>query len=155
MSSDARPAHTWKQLSTQRLGRYAEYYVKLALTLRGLDIYTRVVDDRGLDFIIRSGPGHYAKIQVKAARGLSTYVFMRKAYFAPAPTLALALALFREGAEPDLYLIPSTVWLDPKSPFVSREYEGLKSPPEYGLNLSAGALTTLEPYRLERMVGQL
>lgn len=148
-------AHAWSSLSKQRLGRYAEYYVKMAFTLGGLDVYTPEVDDRGLDFIVRAGPGRFYEFQVKAARGLNTYMFMRKAYFVPSPDLYLAVALFTEGREPDLYLVPSTRWLDPSPPFVSRDYEGLKSPPEWGLNLSKGAVPTLEPYRFETMIGKL
>lgn len=147
--------HSWKQLSAQRLGRYAEYYVKMALTLRGLDVYTPEVDDRGLDFIVRAGAGRYYEIQVKSVRGLNSYIFMRKAFFAPAPDLFLAVALFAEGADPDLYLLPSTIWLEPSGPFVSRDYENLKSPPEYGLNLSKAALAVLEQYRFETIVEKL
>lgn len=43
------------------------------------------------------------------------------------------------GPAPASYLIPSTVWLDPVPPFVSRDFENLKSAPEYGLNLSNAA----------------
>lgn len=147
--------HSWKELSTQRLGRYAEYYVKMAFTLRGLDVYTPEVDDRGLDFVVRAGPSRFYEFQVKSARGLNSYIFMRKAFFVPSPDLFLAIALFTEGAEPDLYLIPSTVWLEPMPPFVSRDYENLKSAPEYGLNLSKAAQVALEPYRFGAMVAKL
>ena len=109
----------------------------------------------GSTSIVRAGAGRYYEIQVKSVRGLNSYIFMRKAFFVPAPDLFLAVALFAEGAEPGLYLLPSTRWLDPSSPFVSRDYENLKSPPEYGLNLSKAALTVLQPYHFERMVEQL
>ncbi len=147
---------TWGHLNKQRVGRYAEYYVKMAATMAGLDVYTPEVDDRGLDFVVRAGPGRFYEFQVKAVRSLSSYIFMRKEYFIPTADLHLALVLMLEGSEPAIYLIPSTVGLDPAPPFVSRDYGGgLKSPPEWGLNLSNAALVALEPYRFEKVVARL
>ncbi len=146
---------SWKGLNRIQLGRYAEYYVKMALTLAGLDVYTPEVDDRGLDFIVRAGPGRFYEFQVKSARPSSSYVFMRKSHFQPTPNLFLALVLFDEGEQPALYAVPSDVWLRPEPPFVSRDYAGLKSPPEWGLTLTAAGRVALEPYRFEDVIGRL
>jgi hypothetical protein len=48
-----------------------------------------------------------------------------------------------------MFMVPASVWLDPKPPFASRDYEGLKSQPEYGLTVSIEALTALERYRFK------
>lgn len=50
--------------------------------------------------------------------------------------------------EPAIYLVPSMVWAAPNSVFVSRDYEGKKSEPEYGLTINRATLQTLEPYRM-------
>ena len=38
----------WSSLSHLQLGRYAEYFVKLELTLYGFQVFTSEVDDRAL-----------------------------------------------------------------------------------------------------------
>ena len=149
-------AHEWSLLSKQQLGRYAEYLVKMELTLHGLDVYTAEVDDKGIDFIVRKDNQHYYDIQVKSSRNL-TYVFMTKTKFKVSENLFLALVLFEDFKPPALFLIPSGVWRSPNALFVDRNFEGegLKSLPEYGLNLSQRNLHLLEPYAFDRMVAQL
>ncbi len=112
-------------------------------------------DDRGIDFIIRKQVDRYFDVQVKSVRGFN-YVFMRKSTFDLRPTLLLAFVLLSEGRAPDLYLIPATAWMALNALFVGRDYgEGKKSPPEWGLNLSARNLHLLEPYRFDQVVASL
>jgi hypothetical protein len=54
-----------------------------------------------------------------------------------------------------LYIIPSIVWLQPNALFVSRDYKGKKSNPEWGLNLSKRNLILLEEYTFESVVRKL
>jgi hypothetical protein len=70
------------------------------------------------------------------------------------PHLYLAFGLLLDGKPPEIYLIPSTVWQEPNAVFVNREYEdeGLKSKPEWGLNISKKNMLTIEPYRFEKTV---
>jgi len=63
--------------------------------------------------------------------------------------------LFTDDEPPELFLIPSTVWIKPNALFVERDYEGRKSFPEYDLNLSLKNLSLLEPYVFEKIVHQL
>lgn len=144
----------WSNLNKAQMGRYAEYVVKMELARLGCDVYVPEVDDKAIDLLVRLAPGRYAEVQVKSVRG-SRYVFMRKDVFALDECRYLALAVFTEGRWPDTFLIPATVWAAPDAVFVSRDYVGLKSRPEYGLNLSSMALTLLEPYRLERQLEHL
>jgi hypothetical protein len=141
---------SWAHLDTLKVGRYGEYFAKMALVRAGFDVYAPEVDDRAIDLILRldGSPPRYFDVQVKTLRTAKpTYLFLRKKHFALAPNRYLALVLLREGAEPDLFLVPANVWLDPAPPFSSRDYEGLKSEPEYGLTVSPEALRTLERYR--------
>lgn len=141
---------SWAHLDTLKVGRYGEYFAKMALVRAGFDVYAPEVDDRAIDLILRldGAPPRYLDVQVKTLRTVKpTYLFLRKKHFTLAPNRYLALVLLREGAEPDMFLVPSRVWLNPAAPFSSRDYEGRKSEPEYGLIVSPEALRTLERYR--------
>ena len=143
--------YLWSRLNRQQVGAFAEYFFKMELTMYGFQVYGTEVDDRGIDFIARYEQGPFIEIQVKSLRSTG-YVFMQKDKFQLREHLHLALALLVEGHPPELYLIPSFVWKKETPIFKSREYEGLKSKPEWGLNISKKNMPLLEPYRFEKMV---
>ena len=155
-SSEPRPvpARTWASLNSLQLGRFAEYHVTMALVRAGLDVYTPAIDDRGIDLVARLGPGRYLEIQVKATRGFN-YVFLRKSVFAIDPFRYLAYVLFTGETEPTVYLIPSTAWLVPNGLFVSRDYEGRKSQPEFGLSATRSNVAALDKYLLFPVLAKL
>jgi hypothetical protein len=145
--------YIWSRLNNQQVGAYTEYFVKMELTMYGFQVYRTEVDDRGIDFIARRGSGPFIEVQVKSLRPRpSGYVFLQKEKFMPREGLFLALGLLFEGQPPELFLIPSSVWKEPGGIFVSRDYEGLKSKPEWGLNISKRNMSALEPYRFEQAV---
>ncbi|SRR6266446_7563919 len=72
--------YSWSRLIHLQIGRYAEYFVKMELTLWGFDVYTTEVDDRGIDFVIRRGTNRYYDVQVKSSRSMN-YIFFPKATF--------------------------------------------------------------------------
>ena len=147
--------YMWKGLNKQQVGAFAEYFVKMELTMFGFQVYSTEVDDRGIDFVIRYDAGHFIEVQVKSLRDLG-YVFMQKSKFKPNENLYLALALLFEGEPPKLFLIPSIVWNSPSGPFVNHEYgNGLKSEPEWGLNVSRKNMDQLEAYRFDESVEKL
>ncbi len=125
------PRHSWKNLNTQQVGAYAEYFVKMELTMHGFQVYSTEVDDRGIDFVARHGAGPFIEMQVKSLRSMG-YVFMQKTKFPIRDGSYLALCLLSESHEPKLFLIPSSVWLAPNAVFVDRKYEGegMTSKPE-------------------------
>jgi hypothetical protein len=111
-------------------------------------------------------------------------VFAQKEKFALRENLFMAVALFSEGSPPSLsyetrilrygcaysgcgfhrrvwlpshsgYLIPATAWKAPNELLVSRDYEGLKSKPEWGLNVSQKNMAALEQYRFEEVISHL
>jgi hypothetical protein len=52
---------------------------------------------------------------------------------------------------PNLFLIPSMEWRSPTALFRDRDYgEGLKSAPEWGMNISKKNMSLLEPYSFEK-----
>lgn len=143
--------HDWSRLSSLQLGRLAEYWVKLQMTLCGLDVYTSEVDDKGIDFVVRAPSGRYAAVQVKSSRSFN-YIFMRKKHFKPREDLFVSIVLFLEEATPRTYLIPSKAWLNGNNPvLVSRDYPDAASEPEWGIKLSAKGMVHLEPFEIQRI----
>ena len=149
----------WSKLTTLQLGQYAEYMAKMRMVQAGWEVYTSEIDDRGIDFLVRTGPGRCLEVQVKSVRlnpGASTYVYFRKEPLGCSPGeiadrmrrgFTLLLAIFEDGSDPDLYVIPGSVWLDVQPPFTSYDYyEGKKSAPEFGLNVSQRTRELLLPF---------
>lgn len=143
--------YDWKRLNNQQVGAYTEYFVKMELTMYGFQVYTTEVDDRGVDFVARYERQSFIEVQVKSLRSMG-YVFMQKSKFVLSDNLYLALGLLTQDNLPELYLIPSTVWHSPNAVFVERNYDGLKSKPEWGLNISKKNMAFLEPYKFEKTV---
>ena len=146
--------YSWSKLNKQQVGRFAEYFVKMEFAQYGFEVYSAEVDDRGIDFVTRYGSGGFYEVQVKLVRG-GGYVFMQKSKFPLQPDRLLALVMLKEDQPPELYLIPATAWQTPKALLVGHDYEGLKSPPEWGLQLSARNLPLLGPYRFDSVVASL
>jgi len=136
------------------MGRYAEYFVKMEFTLAGFDVYTPKADERGIDFVLRKDNNVYYDVQVKSVRGLN-YIFFVKDKFEPRENLFAAIVIFLEGNTPKTYLIPSIVWTNPNNFFVSRDYKGKKSKPEWGINLSKKNLPLLAEYEFDKVVQRL
>jgi hypothetical protein len=127
----------------------------MELTIHGLDIYTPEVDDKGIDFIVRKSADKYWEVQVKSAHK-SKYIFFPKSKFEiNRANLLVAVVLFVAGEVPNIYLIPVQAWKTPNGLFVSREYPGKKSTPEWGLQLSKKKMPLLAPYAFESVVGTL
>ena len=145
------PQYIWSRLNKQQVGAFTEYFVKMELTMYGFQVYRTEVDDRGIDFVARFEQGPFLEVQVKSLRSTG-YVFMQKEKFVLHKHLYLALGLLLDGQPPELYLIPSIVWKQGDGVFVNRDYEGLKSKPEWGLNISNKNRPLLEPYRFDQVV---
>lgn len=143
--------YNWDRLNHLQLGRYAEYFAKMEFTLYGFDVYTAEVDDRGIDFVVRRDSDRYYDVQVKSSRKLN-YIFFPKGKFDLRDNLLAAVVLFIASEAPQLYLIPSTAWCEPNALFVSRDYEGKKSKPEWGLNLSRKNLPLLARFSFDMAV---
>ena len=135
-----------------QLGRYAEYYSKMEFASYGFDIYTSEVDDHGIDFIAKSKDGRYLELQVKAVRQ-TNYIFMRKDKWNICDqNMHLILMLFADGKLPDVYLIPATAWQMPNALLCDKDYDGLKSAPEYGVNISKKNMPLLDFYKIDLMI---
>ena len=144
-----------KELTRQKLGTFGEYYAKMTLASYGMSIYASEVDDHGIDFVAETKQG-FLKFQVKTLRKGTRYVFMQEEHFdITDDSLYLFLTLLTDGEHPVSYLIPASAWQNTDTVFVHRKYEGKKSKPEYGINLSKKNLPCIEKYKLENVVGEI
>jgi hypothetical protein len=91
---------------------------------------------------------------VKSVRG-QNYIFFDKRVFEPRPNLLAALVIYRDGQAPAMYLIPSEAWQSPNALLVDRDYIGLKSKPEYGVNLSRRNQQLLDQYGFDKVARTL
>lgn len=146
--------YNWDRLNPLQLGRYAEYFAKMEFTLFGFDVYGAEVDNQGIDFVIRKGNDRYYDVQVKSCRRFN-YIFFPKEKFSPRDNLLAIVVLFLDGEPPQLYLIPSTRWLTSDALFVSHDYPGKKSKPEWGLNLSRRNLPLLANFTFDQQIEKL
>ena len=79
-------------------------------------------------------------------------MYFNKSHFKLRENLYATTLLFKEDRLPDLFLIPSTAWLNLNSLFVSRDFPPpMKSKPEWGLNLSAKNYPLLQNYAFEKV----
>lgn len=148
------PRMIWSELSHLQLGKYAEYLMKMEFLSYGFDVFNTEVDDKGVDFVIKSGSGKFYEMQVKSSRDLN-YVFMRKDKFdINNESLILVLALFEDNKMPDVFLIPAIEWKSPNNLLKDKDYEGLKSKPEWGINLSQKNLGLLNQYSVKNMINK-
>ncbi|MEP7218523.1 MAG: DUF4365 domain-containing protein [Bacteroidota bacterium] len=141
----------WSRLNKLQVGRYAEYFVKMEFTLYGFEVYTSEVDDRCIDFVVRSSKGEFYEVQVKSVRGYN-YIYIPKANFSISPRRLAAIVMLHQGREPELYLIPMTAWISPTPLLASRDYVGKQSDPEWGINLSKKNQPSLDQYRFDIVI---
>lgn len=146
-------SYDWSHLTKLQLGRYAEYFVRMELMLRGGDVFAPELDDRGVDFALRLPSGAFRLIQVKSTRKLAP-VFISQSKMPLEDNFWIALVLMRDSASPEIFLIPSVSWQSASDLF--KPYVGgkIKTWKEWHLTLSAKTLPLLEPFRLDVMARQ-
>ena len=119
------------------------------------EVFTSELDDHGVDFIAHHPKdGTYFEIQVKSIRDYN-YVFVTKDKMEslsggelPANRL-VCLLRFEDGKLPEVYIIPAKAWEKPNDLLKDRDYDGLKSKPEWGINVSRKNLDLLKEYEIE------
>ena len=141
----------WKDLSPLQIGKYSEYLAKMEFILYGFDVYSPELDDKGIDSIVRKDDSSYFDIQVKAVRDFN-YIYFQKSKFQIRENLYAFILIYRKELKPSMYLIPSNIWNKPNKLFVSRDYKGKKSDPEFGINLSEMNLPKLDEFIFEKTI---
>jgi hypothetical protein len=94
---------------------------------------------------VQTASGRALEVFVSTQR-LGGYVFWTKRRFQPASNRFAAVVLLTEAQDPQLYLIPSTEWLNAAPPLKDRPNVGKRSEPEYGISLARSSLDKLERY---------
>lgn len=146
--------YDWSRLNHLQVGKYAEYFAKMECVLHGFDVYSAEVDDKGIDFVIRKSSDRYYDVQVKSVRHFN-YIFFQKSKFELRANMLAAVVFFIPNEAPNLFLIPSTVWLSPNACFVSRDYTDKKSKPEWGLYVTSKTYSMLAEYSFDKVAGTL
>jgi len=146
------PNTQWSKLGRLQLGRYAEYYAKMEFASYGYNVYSSEVDDHGVDFIAKSPKDHhYYEVQVKSSRN-NTYVYIPKSKMELAADRLVCLLLFTDSFLPSVYVIPSAAWESVNDLLTSKDYKGLKSSPEWGIQISGKNMPLLQQYCIEKML---
>lgn len=114
--------NTGKGLSTKAIGTSAELYVAAKLIDLGLDVYAPLVDDRGVDLLVRRKDGSTDEIQVKTVTSGRWFQVARKEL----PTSAAHARHWVLGVEGDrtTWVFPASVFFDAKIATLSREKNG-------------------------------
>jgi hypothetical protein len=143
----------WSELNSQQKGTYGEYFAKMEFTMYGFEVYTAEVDDRGIDFIARKGEDFY-EVQVKTITNFN-YQFVKESKFKPSSKFVVVLIRLVQGKEPEIYVFTGDQWTDENELLTYRAYEGKKSLPEYGINVSKGHLDLLRKFKIEQFIEKL
>lgn len=94
------------------------------------------------------------EIKVSTRNNLE-YVFFQKEKMPIRDNIFVMLVLLKEeGRKSNSYLIPSTVWRNPNGVFKNANYDerGLKTKPEWGINISERNLSEIEQYRFNKII---
>ncbi len=148
---------TFEHLNKLQVGKIGEYWAKIWMTFAGFDIYTTDVDDKGIDFIIRTDNEKHIDVQVKTIR-TTGYVYVTKETWKSGlrENLNLVLVLLKNNEMPSVYFIPSKVWENPTALFTDKNYEkeGQTSKPEWGINISKKNMEELEQYEITKFIAK-
>jgi hypothetical protein len=94
---------------------------------------------------VRTESGRGLEVFVSTQR-VGGYAFWTKRRLQPARGRFAAVVLLDAGPDTELYLVPSTEWLDASAPLTDRDYAGQASEPEYGIELGASSLLSLRRF---------
>lgn len=123
--------------TTASFGKRVEFTVIAKMLKSGLDIYLPMVDDKGIDCLIRKSDGTIAEIQIKGrSKNCDIRNAGRFAALSIEPRPKYFLIFYSENCE------NGAIWLMPSSEFVKLAYRNTrgKNAGKYSLNL-CGAST--------------
>jgi hypothetical protein len=95
---------------------------------------------------VRTTSGRVLEVFVSTQR-VGGYVFWTKRRLQPARTRFATVVLIEDDIEAALYLVPSVDWLNASPPLTDRDYIGMASEPEYGIEIGRSAVRALQRYK--------
>lgn len=133
-------------ITTVKLGTAGELLAKSLFLVNGFDVKTIDADDHGVDFEAEKNGINY-KVQVKAITG-KNYQYISKNKIEIDDKFIVCYIRYNKDIWPEVYIFPSTVWLNPNKAFVDKNYDkpGQNSKPEYGINYSKNTVDILKQY---------
>ena len=134
----------WSRLGGTELIAFGKDIVTDKLARLGC-IVTQPSNPRDGKLAVRTGAGRRVEVFVSTQR-VGGYVFWTKRRLQPSEHRFAVLVLLGDDPEPGVYLVPSLEWADASPPLTDRDYEGRKSEPEYGIEISASSLASLRRY---------
>jgi hypothetical protein len=146
----------WDRLNSLQIGKYAEYLAKMEFTSYGFDVFTSEVDDKGIDFIVKTNGKIFLEIQVKSVRNWNKVFLTKDKFDINNKNLYLVFMRFENNKMPDIFIIPASAWKEPNAVFKSNDFgPGFESKPEWGLLISKKNISTLEQYKSEIIIEEL
>jgi len=94
---------------------------------------------------VRTPAGRRLEVFVSTQR-VGGYVFWTKRRLQPSEHRFAVLVLLGQEPEPSVYIVPTLDWVDASPPLTDRDYEGRKSEPEYGIDITASSVPSLRRY---------
>jgi len=141
-------------------GFFGEYFAEMQFMIHGFEVYKTVVDDRGIDFIIRKPQRPFLEIQVKSVTGNTNIKINRDKFDIKNKHLYLLAIKWVDGKEPEMYIIPSERWGKHDNIFYDSELINKKTgkphkEPQYGLFLSDKNCESLLQYQFEKYIEEI
>lgn len=134
----------WSSINNLKLGKIAEYYTKIEFLSHNYNIYSPVVDDHGIDLVVKNHKNEFY-VQVKSlCKG--NYVYILKNKIVLDKKHIVCFLPFKDDKIPDIYIIPATVWKTPNKIFVDRKKY---KKPEYGINYSMKNIPLLNQFKAD------
>jgi len=134
----------WSRLGGTELIAFGKDLVTDRLKRLGCKV-SQPTNPRDGKLVIHTRAGRRLEAFVSTQR-VGGYVFWTKRRLKPSEHRFAVLVVLGDEPEPDLYLVPSLEWADASPPLTDRDYEGGKSEPEYGIEISASSVTLLRRY---------
>jgi len=122
------------EITSQQKGKLGELWVFGKLLNAGVNVYLPLVDEEGIDAVIRTSDGRLLGIQVKSTRAKDQAGYFN-AYLEPREDLFIACVDLSPLDETPSQ--PPEVWVFPSKVFANEEYSTRSKKGEYRLALAS------------------
>jgi hypothetical protein len=142
------PEHlTWGALTKHEVGKLGTDIAQTRFIAEGFEISLPSGSSTPTTFTVRRASGPLHEVRVRTCRlPRGNYTFFTKRSLDLADDRLVVLVLLEDGRPARAFLIPTPAWRRPSSLLVDRDYEGLKSEPEWGIQLSGRSIPLLDEF---------
>lgn len=117
----------------QRKGKIGEYLIILKLIGKGFDVFPSLVDNRGVDIVIRNDKGTYIEIQIKSVWSESNAEWFQIQTLTDHGLIRNNFYIICLDKKKSCWIFPSSIFFDPKYTCKSKKKKGGYT---FDLNLS-------------------